>query len=132
MTVTDAGAAAAPSRAATRTIIVLQAIVWGGYFVGVGTLLTVAALRYGSFGFWPFGDGDVVDPKGLLGLVVHLVVLVIVLFTPVMSIFMTLAGVIRMVHDRPWTLIASTTLTVAAAIVQATPFGRAVVVWMFD
>lgn len=139
MTVT-VDAATGQSPTARKVLIGVQAAFWGCYFIGVGLLLTVAAVKNGGLTFWPFAEGDMRDPKDVLGLgipgyILHIPLATVTLLGAVPAAVAGLIGIGMLIADkahRTLPLIISSVLAIAFAAAQLTPFGRLVQAWMLD
>lgn len=123
-----------------RLLATAQAVLWISYFVGVGTMLLLAANHSGGWNFWPFGAGDMVDPKSLVpgaGLVVHAYLLLITIFGGFLAAAAGVAGIavllnLRRLGERSLPLTISTALVLLMCAVQASPIGLDIATWVLD
>jgi len=132
-----------PDTAVARALAWLQVMFWGAYLLVLVKLL-VAGIKYGGFGFQPFGtDPTLYDPKELFGWGVPEYILqapldIVVIFGTVPAALILLAslpvaGMLwRARAPHRWVLTVSTMLNLAFLAVQFTPFHTLIVEWMLD
>ena len=142
MTEATSQAVRADTASMARALTVLQTLLWGMYLWAL-VLLLLAAADYGSLDFWPFGSGDMRDPKNVLplgdgaGQILHLPVFFTVLFGLFPGVLLLLASITLLVAQAKSgrmhrMLLVSTVMMGAVVAVQITPFGALMRTWMLD
>lgn len=132
-----------PDPIVVRRVVTVQAVFWGGYLLALVKLM-FAGIRYGGFGFRPFGDDPTLfDPKEVFGgsvpeYLLQLPLDMIVLFGAIPGLGMFVAGLLQVLKlwparaPRRWMVAVSTALTGAFLILHLTPFHSAMMKWMLD
>lgn len=131
-----------PRARATRWLITGQGFLWVAYLLAVA-LAIVAANRYGSFEFSPFGNGEVVDPQQVLstGMGDYYfvgILMVVNVISPIACIGLALTGAAMLVKARTTgaaisrLLAVGTVATAFLAAVQLTPWGALLRTWLLD